>query len=71
VRCRHHGLRAVRRRGLEQRERVGRRPWAVVEAGDGVAVEVDQIAPRPVSTAGKVASRISTSRASDQPATYW
>ena len=30
-----------------------------------------QYAPRPEMTAGSVASRISMSRASDQPATYW
>ena len=45
--------------------------------GQHVAVQVDQrvappqYAPRPESTAGIVARRISMSRASDQPATYW
>jgi hypothetical protein len=34
-------------------------------------MKVDQYAPRPEITAGSVARRISRSRASDQPATYW
>ena len=40
-------------------------------AGRGCGGRSAQYAPRPDSTVGTVASRISMSRARDQPATYW
>ena len=43
----------------------------MVAATAAVYEERAQYAPRPEMTAGSVASRISMSRASDQPATYW
>ena len=42
-----------------------------VEDAQPAALLSYQYAPRPESTAGSVARRISMSRASDQPATYW
>jgi hypothetical protein len=78
-------LRAPQAEGLDEEDAVGsgkarhqvllvrpqvRVPVREPETDDVAIAQVDQTAPRPVTTAGNVASRISTSRASDQPATY-
>jgi hypothetical protein len=62
----------VTTRGLVRRERahdLQRPPRG--RLGDVEDVHLGQYAPRPESTTGSVAMRISMSRASDHPATYW
>ena len=68
--------RCARARALPRRCRARRRSRAARGSADRSAPPPGarlrgQYAPRPESTTGSVASRISMSRASDQPATYW